>query len=311
MNSFEKKFEGELDLAGEQNKRESKIYLSNGAILGATKERFNKGEGHHRTFDASEVNSIKEANRKIQEIVEAENQEYSNEEKLNLLKKTLFGLAKKINSEISIPQERIDIYVEKRWKKMLSNFDKFQSISGAVDYLDSSGIFSYKIRTSGDEKIPLLSQEELDRTENIAFYLNNLFSQSIYYISPSGVTLRLKLFEIKSPTSKPKDIIQPPMEQIYFNDKAVDYTDRNKGGHKEVVKLADVPIEKGKYVFEILTPEFKKQITQIEKIEDGPINSGVDEIKENGRVYINVPEGSILHSGWQIVGMEKLKNSSS
>ena len=57
------------------------------------------------------------------------------------------------------------------------------------------------------------SKSILDRQEDITRFLDELFSQSVYYVSPSGSALRLKTFEIKS-KGELAGVIQPTTEQI-------------------------------------------------------------------------------------------------
>lgn len=304
MNSFE----NPIQLAPQQETK--KVYLSNGKKRQLMKERFDKNEGEYKNFEGEEINSFKKVRQNLTEIASKECPEHSFEEKMKLLKKLLLDLAKKINNEISISQEQIDMYVDKKKRMLTDNYYKLHSAAELIDYLDNNSIFEYKIRTSGLDKVSCTPQEELSKIENIAYYLNNLFGQSIYYVTPSGMTLRLKLSEIKRPRSKTEDILQPPMEQIFYNEKPVDYDDNNGTARKKVVKISDLTPEKGKHVFEISSPQFKNLIESQGEIEEGVVKSGVGVIQNNEGHYINIPEESIVHAGWCIVGVEKLNKSS-
>ncbi len=214
----------------------------------------------------------------------------------------MFALAGRINSRISISQEQINEYVKNK-KELQEKFSEYEKILEIMDYLDNSGVFSYKINTSNDYEIPHFSQDYLKEKENPSHFLDDLFTQSIYYVTPSGSSLRIKLFEIKSGGAS--DVIQPTMEQIFYNKKMVDYTD------KKVIKfsdfLPDFVSEQNKFVFEIASPEFRKQLLIQRKIEASSVKSRIGTITDEGGIYVNVPEGAVLHSGERIVGVKKLK----
>ncbi len=167
-----------------------------------------------------------------------------------------------------------------------------------MNFVENSGIFEYKIHTSSDYEISYAEQEYLDRQEDITLFLDELFSQSVYYVSLSGSALRLKLFEIKS--KELAGVIQPTTEQIFYNDKMVDYTD------KKVIQVFDAAPKQGKFVFEITTPEFRQKVLAQENLEQST-KSGVGTISDEEGIYVNIPEGVTLHSGWRIVGIKKLK----
>lgn len=264
----------------------------------AIKIRFAYGEGDYKFFEPSEIKSIQEVERELAGMTQIEQQEISEEQKIDILKKSLFALAGKINSNVSISQEQIDSYVENKKTELAEFFAQFQKISDIVNFIENSGTFEYKIHTSSDYEIPYTEQEYLDRQEDITRFLDELFSQSVYYVSPSGSALRLKLFEIKS--KELAGVIQPTTEQIFYNDKMVDYTD------KKVIQVSDVVPEQGKFVFEITTPEFRQKVLTQENLEQST-KSGVGTISDEEGIYVNIPEGATLHSGWRVVGVKKLK----
>jgi len=262
------------------------------------KSRFDNGEGDYKFFEPSEIKSIQDMERGLAEMTQIEQQEVPEEKKIDILKKALFALAGKINSSVSISQEQINSYVESKKTELAEFFAQFQKISDIVCVIENSGSFEYKIHTSSDYEIPYAKQEYLDQQEDITRFLDELFSQSVYYISPSGSALRLKLFEIKS--KKLSGVIQPTTEQIFYNDKMVDYTD------KAVIQVSDLVPEQGKFVFEITTPEFRQKVLMQENLEQST-KSGVGTISDEEGIYVNIPEGATLHSGWRVVGMKKLK----
>lgn len=262
------------------------------------KSRFDNGEGDYKFFEPSAIKSIQEVERELAGMTQIEQQEISEEQKIDILKKSLFALAGKINSKVSISQEQIDSYVENKKTELAEFFAQFQKISDIVNFIENSGTFEYKIHTSSDYEIPYAKQEYLDQQEDITRFLDELFSQSVYYVSPSGSALRLKLFEIKS--KELAGVIQPMTEQIFYNDKMVDYTD------KKVIQVSDIVPEQGKFVFEITTPGFRQKVLTQENLEQ-TTKSGVGTISDEEGIYVNIPEGATLHSGWRVIGVKKLK----
>lgn len=305
MNSFEN--QTPKILPQEHLLKKSREYLSNGAKRRILKERFRKNEGSYKTFDSSEVSNFRHAVQEVGKLTEAESRDYSDEQKVAILKEILFDLAKKINGEIPVSQEQINTYVEKKKRKILGYFAKLQATLRFIDYLDNSGIFAYKLRTSGYE-ITKTTQDDIAKKENIAFYLNNLFAQSVYYVTPSGMTIRVKLSEIKAHGTKIEDILQPPMEQIFYNNRAVEYLDRKNDRLKEIVKVTDTSPEVGKFVFEIATPKFEQLLQSQEELRENSIKSWVGVIQNNEGININIPDGSTLHSGWKLVGVDNINS---
>jgi hypothetical protein len=284
----------EKEKAGAERQEQERIEQKEEAI----KIRFAYGEGDYKFFEPSEIKSIQDIERGLAEMTQIEQQEVPEEQKTDILKKALFMLAGKINSNVSISQEQIDSYVENKKTELADFFAQFQKISDIVNFIENSGTFEYKIHTSSDYEIPYAEQEYLDRQEDITRFLDELFSQSVYYVSPSGSALRLKLFEIKS--KELAGVIQPTTEQIFYNDKMVDYTD------KKIIQVSDVVPEQGKFVFEITTPGFRQKVLAQENLEQSA-KSGVGTISDEEGIYVNIPEGATLHSGWGIVGLKKLK----
>jgi len=262
------------------------------------KSRFDNGEGDYKFFEPSEIKSIQEVEQGLTEMLQIEQREIPEEQKIDILKKSLFALAGKINSSVSISQEQINSYVESKKTELAEFFAQFQKISEVVNFIEDSGNFEYKIHTSSDYEIPYTNQEHLDQQENVTRFLDELFSQSVYYVSSSGSALRLKLFEIKS--KQLSSVIQSMTEQIFYNDKMVDYTDRR------VIQVSDIAPEQGKFVFEITTPGFRQKVLMQENLEQST-KSGVGTISDEEGIYVNIPEGATLHSGWRVVGVKKLK----
>jgi len=173
----------------------------------------------------------------------------------------------------------------------------FQKVLEIMNYLEGSGFFILKVNTSTNNEEVFFDQAELDNREDLTRFFDDLFSQSIYYISPSGMSLRLKLFEIKS--GQMSKVIQPTAEQIFYNGEMVDYTG------KEVIKISDLSPEPGRFVFEIISPEFRQVVLQ-EDTNQNPIKSGVGVISDQDEIYVDIPRGSMLHSGWQVVNVTQI-----
>lgn len=295
--SDEKAEEKKIEAEKQKKENEEKQRIKEKEI--GLKERFNNGVGDHKFFESSEIKSIQELEQAITGIAEIKDQEYSEDQKIDILKKSLSNLAGKINGKVVISQEQINLYVENKKSELMEFFAQFQAISEVVDFIEKSGNFAYKIHTSKDYEIPYSNQEYLDRQEDISLFLDDLFNQSVYYVNPSGSSLRLKLFEVRS--KKLSNVIQPTAEQIFYNDKMVDYTD------KQVIKVSDLLPQQKKFVFEISTPEFRQKVLSQEKPNHAHIKSDVGTISDEEGIYVNIPKGATLHSGWLIVGVEKLK----
>ncbi|MFH1089546.1 MAG: Fic family protein [Candidatus Uhrbacteria bacterium] len=261
------------------------------------KRHFEKGEGSYKIFEASEINSIRKIERRVAEISVINTTEFSAEQKINILKETLFSLAQKINPKVSISHEMINTFVEKRKDKISESVVHFQKVLEIMNYLENSDFFISKINTSTNNEEVFFDQAELDNRKDLTRFFDDLFSQSIYYISPSGMSLRLKLFEIAS--GQMTKVIQPTAEQIFYNDEMIDYTD------KKVIKISDLSPEPGKFVFEIISPEFRQAVLQAGSTQDS-IKSGVGVISDQDEIYVNIPRGAILHSGWRVVNITQI-----
>lgn len=290
--------EDRMEKEGEMAEQQEKERIEQKERL--IKDKFDNGEGDYKIFESTEIKSVQETERVIAEIVESENKEYSEDQKIDILKKSLFDLARKINNNVSISQEQINAYVEGKKPELTEFFAQFQTIAKVINYIENSGKYAYKIHTSSDYEIPYADQEYINQSqqENLSRFLDDLFSQSIYYVTPRGSALCIKLFEIKS--KKIADVVQPTTEQIFYNNNMIDYTD------KKVVKISDLSPEQGKFVFEITTPEFRQKVLTQEELEES-IKSGVATISDEERIYVNISKGAILHSGWKIVGVKNLK----
>ncbi len=267
---------------------------------GAIKERFNQGEGEYKTFFAEETNSFRQLTQELAQIAEEEKsferQQFSEEQKIEILKEALFELAQKINSNIVVSRGQVDAYVVSRQQELLECFSQYNIVAKLMKHLDDASVFKYRFSTSKDYEVPFFKQEYLEGQGNISMFLDDLFSQSIYYVTENGSSLRLKLFEVKS--KKADAVVQPVMERIFYSDKIVDHRDRN------VVKVDNEEPSPHKYVFEIASPGFltAKQIEMQQSV-----HSGVGIIRDEEGIYVNIPEGSALHSGWRIVSIKSLK----
>lgn len=264
------------------------------------KGRFNEGEGEYKTFSVEEINSLKQLTKELAEIIESEKsfeeQQYTDEQKAQILADSLFDLSQRVNSNVSVSREQVDAYVVAKQAELLEYFPQYHTAAKLMSHLDSSQVFKYKIDTSKDYEIPFARQENLEGQTDISRFLDDLFSQSVYYVSKNGSSLRLKLFEVKS--KRAKEIVQQMMERIFYSDKMVDYSE------KKVVRIDDEEPSPHKYVFEIVSPDFS---TAIQAGTEQDTRAGVGIIRDEEGIYVNIPEGSTLHSGWHIVSIKNFR----
>ncbi len=88
------------------------------------------------------------------------------------------------------------------------------------------------------------------------------------------------------------------MEAIFDSDKMLDYSE------KKVVRVDSEQPTPHKYIFEIASSDFS---AIIQKQTEQTVRAGVGIIKDEEGIYVNVPEGSTLHSGWHIVSIKNLR----
>lgn len=264
------------------------------------KERFNQGEGEYKTFSAEEINALQQLTQELAQIIEAEksfeSQQYTDEQKLEILTDSLFDLSQRVNANIAVSREQVVAYVASKQQELLEYFSQYHTASKLMSHLDDSQVFKYKLDTSKDYEIPFSKQEHLKRQEDISSFLDDLFSQSVYYVSENGSSLRLKLFEVKS--KKIDEIAQQIMEGIFYSDKMVDYSE------KKVVRVDSEQPAFRKYIFEIVSSDFS---ATIQKQTEQAVPAGVGIIRDEEGIYVNIPEGSTLHSGWHIVSIKNLR----
>ena len=264
------------------------------------KEQFNQGDGEYKTFSAEEINTLQQLTKELAQIIEAEkrfeSQQYTDEQKLEILTDSLFDLSQRVNANITVSRERVNAYVAGKQEELLQYFSQYHTAAKMMSHLDNSQIFKYKLDTSKDYEIPFAKQENLEGQEDISRFLDDLFSQSVYYISENGSSLRLKLFEVKS--KKIEEIAQQIMEEIFYSDKMVDYSE------KKVVRVDSEQPAFRKYIFEIVSSDFS---ATIQKQTEQAVRAGVGIIRDEEGIYVNVPAGSTLHSGWHIVSIKNLR----
>jgi len=264
------------------------------------KERFSQGEGEYKTFSPEEISSLRKLTQELEQIIEAEKsfegQQYTDEQKVEILKDSLFDLAQRINANIAVSREQVNAYVAGKQQELLEYFSQYHVAAKLISHLDSSEIFKYRIGTSKDYEIPFAKQEYLQGKEDVSRFLDDLFSQSVYYVSENGSSLRLKLFEVKS--KRAEQIVQQMMERIFYSDKMVDYSE------KKVVRVDGEKPTFRKYIFEIVSPDFSTAI-QVET--DQAVRGGVGIVRDEEGIYVDVSEGSTLHSGWHIVSIKNLR----
>jgi len=264
------------------------------------KERFNQGEGEYKTFSVEEINALQQLTQELAQIIQAEksfeSQQYTDEQKLEILTDSLFDLSQRVNANIVVSREQVNAYVAGKQQELLEYFSQYHAAAKMMSHLDDSQVFKYKLDTSKDYEIPFSRQDHLEGQEDISRFLDDRFSQSIYYVSENGSSLRLKLFEVKS--KKIEEISQQIMEGIFYSDKMVDYSG------KEVVRVDSEQPTPRKYIFEIVSPDFSATI-QNQTVQ--AVRAGVGIVRDEEGIYVNVPAGSILHSGWHIVSIKNLR----
>jgi len=264
------------------------------------KERFNQGEGEYKTFSAEEITALQQLTQELAQIIEAEksfeSQEYTDEQKLEILTDSLFDLSQRVNANITVSKEQVNAYVAGKQEELLQYFSQYHTAAKMMSHLDNSQVFKYKLDTSKDYEIPFAKQENLEGQEDISRFLDDLFSQSVYYVSENGSSLRLKLFEVKS--KKIEEIAQQIMEGIFYSDKMVDYSE------KKVVRVDSEQPAFRKYIFEIVSPDFS---ATIQRQTEQAVRAGVGIVRDEEGIYVNVPAGSTLHSGWHIVSIKNLR----
>lgn len=264
------------------------------------KERFNHGEGEHKTFSAEEINGLQSALQELDHIIEAEksfeNKQHTEEEKSKMLKESLLDLTQRINADAGVSREQVDAYVADKQEELQEYFLQYHAGVELMKYLDNCGAFKYKINTSKDCEVPFVGMEHLKNQEQVTEFLDDLFSQSVYYVSESGASLRLKLFEVKSKNTE--EMVQKLMERIFYSKRMVDYNE------KKVVRVDSEEPSPQKYVFEITSTKF---LSAIQTKAEQEVNGSAGIIKDEEGIYVDIPEGSILHSGWHVVNSKSLR----
>jgi hypothetical protein len=264
------------------------------------KERFNQGEGEYKTFSAEEINALQQLTQELGQIIEAEKsfegQEYTDEQKVEILTDSLFDLSQRVNANIAVSREQVNVYVAEKRGELLEYFSQYHAAAKLMSHLDNSQIFNHKLDTSKDYEIPFARQEHLEGQKDISRFLDDLFSQSVYYVGENGSSLRLKLFEVKS--KKIEEIVQQIMERIFYSEKMVDYSE------KKVVRVDSEQPAPRKYIFEIVSPNFS---ASIQRQTEQAVRADVGIVRDEEGIYVNIPEGSTLHSGWHIVSIKNLR----
>jgi len=293
MAKEEREYEQSLEI---QRREEMKIQEKENYI----KNRFDGGEGEFIIFTAEEIRSIGEVEQSLSRLIKENESQIADSEKIEVLRKTLLSLASKINGDVSVTQEQIDNYIEKNKERITDSFAKFQIVDQAIELLEKSDLFAYRINTSRDVEVPFFSQDYLNTLKDASIILDDLFSQSIYFVTPNGASLRLKLFEIQ--TTDFSKVFQPSMEQIFYNNRIADFTD------KQVMKISDLEPAVGKYIFEISSSGFRQAImTNLNEANQPNFKSGIGTITDETGIYVNIPEGAISHAGWRTTKIKKLK----
>lgn len=148
------------------------------------------------------------------------------------------------------------------------------TINQAIEYLDSLDIWRYKFKTNNPRNralsgvLPKPDEQEQE------------YQDSLYYVSDSGLSLRLKLANIRQGFSK---VRQPVFEKIFFVDKQ---------GPAKDWKVDDVP-QVGWYVEETSSDRFNRLLEKDDLNSD--FTSDVKLTEKDDRKVITY--GDITHEG--------------
>jgi len=268
------------------------------------KSRFEAGEGEYETFSPEEINRLREIEAEMRAIIaggkiaEQESRDLPLEEKIKLLKQVLSRLARHLNSQVKVTSQRIERYIKRNQEELLASLPGYQDTLKLLEYLDSQDIFSGKFRTSKDQEITYSGEPEFATLNKKwqDFYFDDLFSQSVYYTTDRGSSLRVIMYFAKK--NDRQRMPQPVMERTFFSDEPIDYTGR------EVVKAEGKNPGLKKNIFEISSSEFRRAIIGPEAATK-ELKSGVGTLPAEGGIYVDVPSQALLHTGYHIVNIEK------
>ena len=268
------------------------------------KSRFEAGEGEYETFPPTEINRLRQIEADLKEIMsagqkaEAATPDLPLIEKVKLLKQVLLRLARRLNSQVKVTPRRIEKYLQRNQEELLASLPGYQDALKLLEYLDSQDIFSGKFRTSKDNEITFCGEKEFaGLTEKWQdFYFQDLFSQSVYYATDRGSTLRVIMYFAKDKDRR--QMPQPVMERSFFADQPVDYTRR------KAVKVDGTSPVVQKNIFEISSLNFRRAIISPDDAAK-ELKSGVGTLPAEGGTYVDIPPRALLHTGYQVVNIEK------
>lgn len=225
-----------------------------------------------------------------QKIVDEYN-ELEKQEKIKQFSELLVKTATNINEGLILTNEQAERYVIEKGDSFLEHYYKYRQLNEIIEYLDGLNLWDTKFTTSVNI-IESLDSKALSDSE-----VDSFLSQSIYYVTKKGQSIRLKLFELER--QDVKKVIQSFMERIFYSDEMIDYREKSVAKCEHGV----IPAIR-KYVFEIASQEFS---SLLEKDSDDiafDYRSNIKTIDEDG-VYVQIPSKALLHTGCAISSIEK------
>lgn len=290
---FEEKKQAEIDKQRQMENEDNEA-----------KAKFEAGECEYETFPPAEINRFRQIEADLKKIIsagqqaEAESQKLPLSEKVKLLKQVLLRLARHLNSQVKVTPRRIERYLQRNQEELLASLPGYQDALKLLEYLDSQEIFTNKFRTSKDNEITFLRETEyVGMTEKWQdFYFQDLFSQSVYYTTGRGSSLRVIMYFAKDKDRR--QMSQPVMERSFFTDQPVDYTRR------KAVKVEGASPAVHKSIFEISSLDFRRAIIGPDDA-DKELKSGVGTLPTEGGTYVDIPPRALLHTGYHVVNVIK------
>ncbi|MBL7057993.1 Fic family protein [Patescibacteria group bacterium] len=257
--------------------------------------KLDNGEGSYEVLSIDEIKEIILIKNKLNELVNQkivdEYNELEKQEKIKQFSELLVKTATNINEGLILTNEQAERYVIEKGDSFLEHYYKYRQLNEIIEYLDGLNLWDTKFTTSVNI-IESLDSKALSDSE-----VDSFLSQSIYYVTKKGQSIRLKLFELER--QDVKKVIQSFMERIFYSDEMIDYREKSVAKCEHGV----IPAIR-KYVFEIASQEFS---SLLEKDSDDiafDYRSNIKTIDEDG-VYVQIPSKALLHTGCAISSIEK------
>lgn len=264
----------------------------------AEKKLDNKGS--YEILSIDDIREIIAIKNKLDDFVNKKNgdryEELQKQEKIKQFGALLVTIVTNINKDLILTNEQAEKYILEKGDNFLEHFDNYRRLNEIIKYLDSLNLWETKFTTSeriiesGSDKNSESKEKLLDSE------VDSFLSQSIYYTTKKGQSVRLKLFELERKGAEA--IIQSFMERIFYSREMIDW----RG--KSVVRCeSEVTPTKNNYVFEIASQDFlsllEKNLNEITFDYD----SNIKTIESNG-IYVKIPDRALVHTGSAISSVE-------